>query len=109
MLSKRTIKKIEKKTNKKLRKHFRDDSYFEIDAVKFGLMDDMCGKDDSIVLYCRAGFPEVNEDGKSKWRQIVFEFSNYTNIVRNPGEFAAVLFVKIVEKLDEWSSFTFRK
>ena len=104
MLSKRIIKKIEKKTNKKLQKHFRKDSYFEIDAVKFGLMDDMCYKDDSITLYCRAGFPEMDEDGKEKWRQVIFEFCNYTHIVRNPNEFAAVLFVKIVEKLDGWNS-----
>ena len=106
MLNGKQIRKIEKQTEKRLRKHFTDTAYFAIDEVKFGMTDK---HDDHIVLYARAGYTFKDEEDTEQFHQITMEFSNYTGIVRNAGEFAAVLFVKIVEKLDGWNSFVFRK
>lgn len=96
MLTKKYLLKIEKETNKRLRKFYRNSAYFYIDRVTFEF-----GEFEHIVeLETRAGF-ECEVDGKEVSKHISISFTADTDCIRNVGEFATLYYHAVVGKLDE--------
>jgi hypothetical protein len=95
MLNKRYVRKIEKETNKRLRKFYRDSAYFYIDQITFNWSD--C--EDIVYIKARAGF-KYETDGKEQYTQIDVRFAPSVDAIQNAGEFAAILYFHIVSRLD---------
>lgn len=103
MLSKRKIKAIEKQTQKRLKKHYRPGAYFYVEGVELSFHD----MEGLFTLSCRAGY-EYEKEGETKYNSITLEFNSAEEVVRNTGEFATILYHKVVAELDEYDHFTVR-
>ena len=97
MISARYLKRIERETEKRLKKHLRPDMYFCIDSVTLELTD-LRG---IISLNVRAGYP--TDDGK--FCQVKFAFIPSVAMAKNVGEFAVVLVHYVMYKLDDFEIF----
>lgn len=102
MLSKRQIKSIEKQTTKRLQKHYRPGAYFFIEGAEFMFGDDM---DDMFTITARTGYIIEKEGAEDEYAQIVVAFRSSEDVVKNVGEFAAVLYHEIVSALDDYECF----
>ena len=103
MLSKGKIKAIEKQTEKRLKKHYRDGAYFYIESVEFSFYD----MEGLFTLTCRTGY-EYEKDGKTNYKSITLDFNSSEDVVKNVNEFAAILYHKVVSELDDTDYFEVR-
>lgn len=95
MLNKKYVKKIEKETEKRLKKFYRESAFFCIDQITFNWSD--C--EDIVYIKARAGF-KYEKDGKEQYTQIDVHFEPSIEVIHNAGEFAAILYHHIVSRLD---------
>ena len=100
MLDKKYVRKIEKETEKRLKKFYRESAFFCIDQITFNLGD--C--EEIVYIKARAGF-KYEADGKEQYKQIDVNFEPSVDVIKNAGEFAAVLYHHIVAELDEFDFF----
>ena len=97
MISVRYLKRIERETEKRLKKYLRPDMYFCIDSVKLELTD-LRG---IVTLNVRAGYP--TDDGKYCQTEVAFIPS--VAMAKNVGEFAVLLVHYVMYKLDDFEIF----
>ena len=97
MISTRYIKRIEKETEKRLKKHLRTDMYFCIENLTVNFTD--CKE--IIIINARAGYPTDDD----KYCQIRFDFEPSVDMFKNAGEFAVVLVHYIASRLDDFEIF----
>ena len=102
MLSKRELRRIEKLVEKKLRKTYKESSYFYFDKVTNYFMD----AEGMVDLHCVAGH-EIMDKGipTGKYNQITFSFSVSDDLVCGVNEMCAVLALYVVDELDGMSHF----
>lgn len=102
LITKRNVRKIEKKVERRLHKTYRSNAYFYISQTvcRYG---DFEGIDD---IHCTAGF-EIYQDGEAtgRYEQINFIFKINKDVVRSLNELVAVLCVYIIGELDDYSAF----
>ena len=103
MLSKGKIKAIEKQTQKRLKKYYRDGAYFYIESAEFSFYD----MEGLFSLTCRAGY-QYERNGETKYESVTLEFNSSEDVIKNPNEFAAVLYHRVVSELDETDYFRVR-
>ena len=96
MISTRYIKRIEKETEKRLKKHLRPDMYFCIENLTVNF--DCQG---IIIINARAGYQTCD----NQYHQIRFDFEPSVNMFKNAGEFAVVLVHYIASRLDDFEIF----
>ena len=100
MLNIKYIKNIEKETEKRLKKHYRESAFFVIDKVSFNISD--C--EEIVEINARAGYAYVKDD-KEYYEQIRITFTPSVEVIKNSGEFAVIFFHYAVSKLDDCSYF----
>lgn len=101
LINRSNAKKISKIVEKRLNKEYCSGAYFYIERINIQLEDDM-GCDD---LYCCAGY-EIYSNGVStgEYKNIRFKFS-MSGVVKTIKEFAAVLTVHAISRLDGYNLF----
>lgn len=100
MLNIKYIKKIEKETEKRLKKNYRESAFFVIDKITFNISD--C--EDIVEIEARAGYSYMRDD-KETYEQVRMVFSPSLSVIKNSGEFAVMFFHYAVSKLDDFSYF----
>lgn len=102
LINKRNIKKLEKLVEKKLKKAYRNSSYFYVDSAVVQFQD-LEGMND---INCVAGY-EIIEGGEKtgKYHQISFTFNMMPEVVKSIKEHAAVIALYVMNELDGYSSF----
>ena len=97
MFSRRFIKKIEKGVEKKLKKFYRETSFFCIDSIKFYL-DEVPGE---VQLETRAGY----EISGSEYKQVGINLMINQDAVKTVKEFVVLFYHKIIETLEGYEFF----